>query len=153
MPAWVAITTADIEARMAAPLMAAIREQYTESGGDPMAVVIADITLRVRGAVATCDQYSVDATETLIPPELRDDAAWLVVHSLMLRLPDATPVPESIVERVKGAEKRLEMVAACKFGVSSPATPTVSTLQTIGGVSVVRTRPQLTGRAGNAGLL
>jgi hypothetical protein len=153
MPSWITLTTADIEARIPANLLAAIREQYNEEGTDPLNVLIADVTSRVRGAVATCDQYVLDSVATTIPPELRDDAAWLVVGAIMLRLGEATPISDRLNSRLEQAEEHLKAVAACDLAVSKPANAGADPMQSVGGVSVVRKRPNIVTRERLSGLI
>lgn len=153
MPAWTAITAADIEARIPANALAALRERYNLDGTDPLAAQIADVVARVRGAVASCSSYQVDADAATVPPELRDDAAWLVCAGIMLRVPDVMPMTEDHRARVTLAEKRLEKVASCDLAISTPSTAVDSATQSTGGVQLVSHTDRRNTRARLNGLL
>ena len=152
MSDWITLTVADIEARIPANALAALRERFNLEGTDPLTVLISDVTARVRQAVASCDDYVVDATAGTIPPELRDDAAWIVVCAIMLRVPDVLPTTEDHRARLKLAEANLAKVAACELAVSTPTTAAASTVQATGGVSVVASRSRLNTRERLSGL-
>ncbi len=153
MPAWSAITPADIEARIPANALAALRERFNLDGTDPLAAQIADVVARVRGAVASCDSYQVDSDTTTVPPELRDDAAWLVCGGIMLRVPDAMPMTDDHRKRVELAEARLEKVAKCELAISTPASPVDSGTQSTGRVEFIGANTRLNTRTKLSGLL
>lgn len=153
MPDWITLTAADIEARIPSNALAALRERFNLDGTDPLTVLISDVTARVRQAVASCDDYVLDATAGTIPPELRDDAAWIVVCAIMLRVPDVMPTTDDHRARLKLAESRLEKVAACELAVTTPTTAGTSTVQPTGGASVVSSRPRFNTRDRLSGLM
>lgn len=150
---WITLTVSDIEARIPANALAALRERFNLEGTDPLTVLIADTVARVRQSIATCYDYVLDSTAGTIPPELRDDAAWIVVCGIMLRVPDVMPTTEDHRARLKLAEDRLAKVAACELAVSTPETAGESTAQSTGGVSVVSRRDRIVTREKLAGLM
>lgn len=151
---WSTITGIDVEARIPANLLAVVRERFNDAGTDPMPVIIRDVIARVRGAVASCRNYHLDQDTTLLPPELVDDAAYLVVGGLLLRLGEATPIGDALKTRIEHAETRLLAVAKCEYSVSSPENPQGSpSAQPIGKVSQVSGEPRRNTPARLSGLL
>lgn len=154
MPAWTAITAADIEARIPAVVLATIRERYVDEQADPLAAIIADVTALVRGRIASNRAYSMDADATLLPPELKDDACWLCIEALKLRLGDATPITEAEKNRLADARKQLEAVAKGDLTVSVPTNPLPAPTEQSGAkVSVVSGNQRRIGRDLMRGLM
>jgi hypothetical protein len=151
--AWVPLTVADIEARIPSVALAALRERHNLDGTDPLSVLIRDTVARVRQSIASCEDYVLDATTNTIPPELLDDAAWIVCCAIVLRVPDVMPTTEDHRSRLRLAEENLAKVAACDLAISTPTTAGTSTAQSTGGVSVVRTRTNVNTRTRLSGLL
>jgi hypothetical protein len=151
--AWVTLAAADIEARLPSTFLATVRERLVDAQADPMVALLADITARVRGAVASCDDYRLDANTATVPPELKDTAAWLVVEALYLRFGEATPIPEGVAKRIERSNADLEKVAACDLAVSDPVTPEASpSAQATGGATVVRAHTRYLTRERTDGL-
>lgn len=151
--AWVTLTAADIEARIPSVALAALRERHNLDGTDPLSVLIRDTVARVRQSIASCDDYVLDATTSTIPPELLDDAAWIVSCAILLRVPDVMPTTDDHRTRLRLAEDNLAKVAACDLAISTPTTAATNTAQSTGGVSVVRSRTNLNTRSRLSGLL
>jgi hypothetical protein len=151
--AWITLTAADIEARIPSAALAALRERFNLDGTDPLAVLIADTVARVRQAIATCEDYVLSADPATIPPELRDDAAWIVCCAILLRVPEVMPITDDHRTRLRLAEDNLAKVAACDLAIGTPTTAGDATTQTTGGVSVVRSRSQLNTRDRLRGLI
>lgn len=141
--AWVPLTVADIEARIPSVALAALRERHNLDGVDPLSVLIRDTVARVRQSIASCEDYVLDATSTTVPPELLDDAAWIVCCAIMLRVPEVMPTTDDHRTRLRLAEDNLAKVAACDLAISTPTTTGTSTAQSTGGVSVIRSRPNI----------
>lgn len=150
---WTAITAADIEARIPANALAALRERYNLDGTDPLAVLIADTVARIRGAVSSCDDYTLDADTTRIPGELKDDAAWIVAGAIMLRVPEVMTPTEDHRTRIRQAEDRLIQVSKCEFAIGDPGTPATDAVQSTGGVTLVSSSPRRNTREKLSGLL
>lgn len=149
---WIPLTPADIEARVPSNVLATLRERFNLEGSDPLVVLIADAVARVRQAIATCDDYTLDADTTKIPTELREDACWLVIANLAPRVPEVYAMTEAHMARVKSAEDRLKEVAACRLSVSLPDSPATSTVQATGGFSLVSSSPRRNTRETLSGL-
>lgn len=111
--AWVAITSADIEDRMAQDEIEAIEE--TGGGtGDRMTGVIAQVVSLVRGKVSACDKNTLGASGT-IPEECKYAACTLVRHALRAGLPSYTESEtEMRRDEYNDATAYLNSVAACE---------------------------------------
>ena len=154
MPAWIAITPADVEARIPSIVLATIRERYVDEQADPLLAIIADVTALVRGRVASNRAYALDLDETLLPPELKDDACWLCIEALKLRLGDATPINEAEKARIADARKQLDAVAKGDISVSLPANPEATpSIQSDARVTQVSGAPRRVGREIIRGLM
>jgi hypothetical protein len=89
---------------------------------DPLPGVIEQVVRLIRGYVATCARNTLGAGAT-IPDELLDPALVLIRESLASRLP-RFPNDDTRKTQADAARTLLRDVAACKFTVVCPATPT-----------------------------
>ena len=154
MPAWIAITPADIEARVPSVVLSTLRERYVDASADPLVSITADVTALVRGRISSNKAFALDQDETLIPPELKDDACWLIVEALKLRMPDAAPISDREANRIADARKQLEAVAQGHIVVSIPANPQASpSAQSDARIAVVSGSPRRVGRQIIRGLM
>ena len=137
MPAWIALTASDITAALRAPEVDALRTAaLADDQDDPLQGDLDAITARVRAKVASRSGNRLDVDPTLLPPELKLDAVWLVIEALKLRLGDAVPLSEDQRERVRAANRNLDAVARGEFRVSTPDNPEGEpTMQSSGGVA------------------
>lgn len=154
MASWIKITEADIEARMPSTAMATLRERYVDAATDPLVLIIADITSIVRGRVDSNDAYQVDVDATLIPPELKDDACWLCVEGLKLRIADVAPISDCEANRIAEARKSLDKVTKGELSISIPDNPRSGHEVQMGNkISMVSGNPRRNTRERLSGLL
>jgi len=147
MPNWIPITTADVYSALQAPELDSLRTAaLAVTQGDPVLDAIAVVVPRVRGFIASHPGNKIDQDATLIPPELFQDAVWLVIQALKIRLGDAVPFSDSQKTILTRAEADLHQVALGQLRVSIPQNPEVTpSIQSGGGAEIASTRTRLFG--------
>lgn len=133
---WVSVQTSDLLGAYNATQLRALSETHRENGQpDPLASAISVVIARIRGNILSWQHNQVDVDETLIPPELQDDAIWLCVERLNLGFPEtATALSEAQKTRIKQANDRLDKISRGDLRVSPPNTPSTAQAQVFGGV-------------------
>jgi hypothetical protein len=136
---WVTIAPDDILGALNATEMRALSEAHVENGQtDPITAAIRVVIARVRGSILSWQHNQIDRDATLIPPELLDDAIWLVIQRLKLRFPaEKVQLTDAQKERIKTAEERLNKITTGDLRISAPLNPSSQTAQVSGGIEVI----------------
>jgi hypothetical protein len=118
---WITITEADVVPKLSAPEIAAMKSAALQVGqANPLAAVIAQVVLEIRGYVAAC-QGNVLGDGQTIPDELLGAAVSRIRFELATRLP-AELLNEDRRRANDNALTLLRDVAACRFALVQPAT-------------------------------
>lgn len=127
---WVAITDNDVLRSLTEAERDAVQTAATSPDqDDPVARVIADVVKEIRGYVAACARNTLAQNVTTIPDELKGAAMSRIRFELFTRLPvGRSLLTEDRVDANKAATALFRDVAACKFTVESPATPTTANI-------------------------
>jgi len=120
---WSPLTSNDVLACLASSQVDALRQRAMNPGqDDPLPVIIADVTARVRAEVRGNRRNRVERDETLLPPELKLSAVYLVLESLQARLPNLALSPDQ-VRLMADAHVLLARVARGEVPITVPAQP------------------------------
>ncbi len=121
---WVELTEDDVRTRLSASELSALEgEELAEGQESPLADIVAGVVREVRGRVAACASNALGDGDT-IPDELRHHALALVRFRLCTRLPGMQDLLDDRRTReYEAALSALRDVAACKFAIEQPATP------------------------------
>ena len=123
--AWITLTSADLLRSLSESEHDAVRTAATAVGqSDPLVTIIEDVVREVRGYVAGNSSNTL-GTGSTIPDELKGAALSRIRYEAFTRL----PVGRSLLteERVKANESATQLlrdVAAGRFAIVQPATPT-----------------------------
>lgn len=118
--AWVTITEADVQTRLAGAELSSYRSAAKAQGQvDPLPEIISNVVAEVRGHIAACERNTLGDGET-IPEKLMHTALALIRYRLITRLP--LTVSEERKEEYRDATELLHRVADCKFAVEEPET-------------------------------
>jgi len=120
---WTPLTPEDVLTCLASAQVEALRQRALAPGqSDPLPVIIADMTARVRAEVRGNRRNRVERDEALLPPELKLAAAHLALESLQARLPNLALSPDQV--RLMGAARSLlARVARGEVPITVPAQP------------------------------
>jgi hypothetical protein len=141
---WITLDVDDLAAYLNAPQLAALKSNSLQSGqSDPVTDIIDEVSAGIRLEIATCGTNTLSATASSIPPELKAEAAALIIEAAQTRLSIALELSADQVRAANNARKKLERIARCDLKVSTPATPeTTETAQQSTGISIVKSRTQ-----------
>jgi hypothetical protein len=145
---WTALTSADVYAGLVAAQIDTLRNRALAPGQpDPLPILLADVTARVRAEIRTCRRNRLDQDPALLPPELKLAASHLVLEALQARLPNLALTTDQL-DLADNARQLLERVANGEVAVSKPSHPESQLAATIWyGIEVLRRRPDAaTGR-------
>jgi hypothetical protein len=118
--AWVTITEADVQTRLAGAELSAYRTAAKASGqSDPLTEIISAVVDEVRGYIAACDRNTLGAGQT-VPSKLKSATLAVIRYKLVTRLPIAVNTERTTEYR--DAIALLERTADCKFAIEEPAT-------------------------------
>jgi phage gp36-like protein len=124
--AWVEITEADVQTRLAGAELSAYRSAAKASGqADPLSEIITAVVDEVRGYIAACDRNTLGAGTT-IPSKLKSATLNLIRYRLITRLPIA--ISDERKEEYRDAINLLERVSDCRFAVEDPITESTETI-------------------------
>ena len=139
MPAWITITSADLNDARVAELVEAVRKEELGAGQtDPLARRIQTVTDEIRLCIAFCATTPLDADTTTIPTGLKDLAVEKIFRGLKGRL--LIPLTDDEKEAEKLFQRRLEQLTRCEWPVDQPDTPaTTVTVQPHTGVELAGT--------------
>lgn len=126
---WTEITVAEITAYLSGPELQALQTAaLATTQGDPLPPVIDQAVAEVRGFVDAWDGNALGPDGT-VPVRLKGATAALIVYRALLRLPVQLPDP-AIMDARKGeadaALRTLQAVAAGRFAIDQPTTPTAA---------------------------
>jgi hypothetical protein len=120
---WCPLTSDDVLACLAGPQVETLRESALASGqSDPLPVIIANVTARVRAEVRGNRRNRVEKTTTLLPPELKLAATHLAIEALQARLPNLALTTDQ-VRLANEARILLARVANGEVPITVPAQP------------------------------
>lgn len=153
MPAWVTITTSDLNDYLVAAQASALRTAALAAGQtDPFGRVMPDIIQRIRLKIQSCPGNQVSATANTIPPELKWAACYLIIEALQARMPTLKLTEEQRTQ-VERAVSQLDRIADCKDTVTIPDDPLgTPTTQLGGNVEIVKKTDRRATRDSMAGL-
>lgn len=148
MSAWIILSETNLQAGMAGSEIESFKTAALADGqADPVAALLARITLHVRGRVAA-GRWRMGPAGT-IPPTLERAAIALCVIDVMSRAAAAV-IDDEDGTRAKAAEagqRTLDAVSAREVTVEDPDTgdlqPIVNTVQGGHGASVLSSRPSI----------
>ena len=152
---WISLTTEDLKNYLSGAEYDGLTTAALATGQDADEVaesVIADTIQIVRGYVAGCAQNTLGSGAT-IPQELKTPALVIARSSIFGRLPGMQALNDDTRQQaVRDAMALLRDVAACRFKLEQPATPTT---QVVSGpsVEVVNSRTRTATRETMGGLL
>lgn len=120
---WIIIAEADVISKLSGPELAAMKSAALQAAQtDPLPEVIEQVTKEIRGYVSGCAE-NVLGDGLTIPDELLGAAINRIRYELATRLPVATLLTDARTRANDQALTLLRDVAACKFKVIAPATP------------------------------
>lgn len=126
--AWITITAADIEPRLSDEELTQYRRNYETTGkADPLAGIIAQVTNRIRRAVAK-GGCTLGAGAT-IPDELLDAAVSIIRYRLCTSLPGGL-LNDDRRKEYDDAKAELDDVAEDAAGIVAPTTEASDTTTT-----------------------
>ena len=129
MPAWTAITAADLNDHTVAELVAALRQEALAIGQtDPLPRIIVEVTNEIRGAIGFSGRYSVDADLTTVPNTLKEMAVKKITRTMKGRL--QMPLLKDEEKDAATYESRLEALINFAWPVDKPDTALPSPLPT-----------------------
>lgn len=148
---WIIIAEADVISKLSGPELAAMKTAALQAAQtDPLPEVIEQVTKEIRGYVAACSENVLGDGAT-IPDELLGFAINRIRYELATRLPVASLLTQARTDANNQAITALRDVAACKFKVIAPTTPSAD--QAAGtGVELVTSSTRVATRAKLSGL-
>ena len=154
--AWIALTEALVQNRLAAAELTALKSAAL-AGSQTSAGILADalgaVTREVRGYVGSCQRNTLGEAGT-IPDELESAALALLRRHLFTRLPNMKALFDELRQKeLDQAVALLRDVAACKFAIVAPTDAAPTAEQPAGtGVALVASRTRVATRETMAGL-
>lgn len=135
---WQALTTADLA--ILPQLLELVQRQHPDDeGAAAIASAITRVTRYVRGCIASRPGGQNDADPALLPPELIEDAAWLVFEELLLPLAQMFDLADTQKTRIASARTTIRKdVPAGTMRVSQPDNPEATPgIQSAHGAAIV----------------
>lgn len=118
--AWIAITEADVQSRLAGAELTAFKNAAKASGqADPVAELISQTVDEVRGYIAACSRNTLEEGQK-VPSKLKSATLALIVYRMITRLP--IDVSQERREENTRANSLMREVAACRFAIEEPTT-------------------------------
>jgi len=138
---WSPLTSADVLACLVSTQIQALRGSLAPGQADPLPVLIADVTARVRAEIRGNLRNRVERNPALLPPELKLTAAHLALESLQARLPNLALTADQ-VRLANEARQFLARIARGEVPIATPPDEPESHLETSSpfGVEVVHHR-------------
>lgn len=116
--AWIAITEADVQSRVAGAELTAFKNAAKASGqADPVAELISQTVDEVRGYIAACSRNTLEEGQK-VPSKLKSATLALIVYRINTRLPIA--VTQERRDENERADRLMREVAACRFAIEEP---------------------------------
>ncbi len=126
MPAWITITTAQLDTAKAAALVDALQSAALGAGqGDPLPEVITAVTARIRMEIAAGGRTVLDADASRLPPSLKSLALRLVLAEAQSRLniSNALALSDDDKEQLRQDYRFLERIARGELTVETSDNP------------------------------
>jgi hypothetical protein len=128
--AWITLTEADVTTKLSGPELAAMKGAALQAAQvNPLPEIITQVVREIRGYVRGCERNTLGEGDT-IPDELLGAAISRIRFELATRLPVASLLTEDRRTANSNALGLLRDVAACRFFVVTPATPTTEQAST-----------------------
>lgn len=125
---WQTITATEVQTRLSGPELSALRTAALATGQtDPLTDIIAQAIDLVRGHVAACKRNTLGVAGT-VPATLIATTIDIIRYRLATRLPAAAILTQVRQQEYKDALALLSQVAACKFVLEEPTTPSTELL-------------------------
>jgi hypothetical protein len=121
MPAWTTITPEQLPIPPAE--LELLRNYKPENFDRFVADAIADGIAYVRGQLGARHGFQLDVDATLLPPELKRQAMWLIVESIKTDASIALALTPDQVRVIASARDDLAQVRTGDFSVSAPLNP------------------------------
>lgn len=119
MPAWIPVTTADLNDAKVEKLVTALRTKALGAGQtDPSPRIIQSVVTDVRRKIASCRSNQVDADLTTIPASLLPLATDLIIFRLKNRL--EIELTEDERTNLRRHDATLDAIAACDDVIEQP---------------------------------
>lgn len=152
MPPWITIAASELPISPAE--IELLRSYKPETYDDFVGECIANGIAYVRGVISARAGFRLDADRTLIPPELKRQALWLIIESVKVDASVGLALTEDQVRMCKTAREDLQRVVDGAFAVSAPLNPEPSAeIQSgTGAVEIITPRTRLFGRDSTSGL-
>lgn len=153
--AWITVTPADVQNRLAAAELNALKTAAKASSQDGDVILseaIDNVVAKVRGYVAACERNLLGLPGT-IPEELLADTLALIRDYLFTRLPGMRSLNDELRQReTERAERVMRDVARCDFAIVPPEQEAPQ--QAAGpSVQIISSRKQIATRKQTSGLL
>ena len=133
---WIALVAANLNDYLLGEQIEALRTEALAPGqADPFTEVSVDVINKVRFYIASNPKNQVSAAPLLIPPELKQDVAYLVIAPLLGRLGIALTKDQT--EAVDRAYSTLVGLRDGKLLVSNPDDAVLPAVQGSTGVEIV----------------
>lgn len=140
MPAWITITSSDLNDYLVGAQVNALKTAALASGQtDPFPRVMADIVERARREIQACPTNKLSATASTIPPELKSQACYLIIEAMQARLP-GLKLTEEQRTLISDAKDYLKRIAKCEIPITEPPDPLADQVQRQGDIELV-TKP------------
>jgi hypothetical protein len=125
---WLTITAANVEPRLSDEELTALRRNYESTGKpDPLAGIIAQVSAKIRRAVAA-GGCPLSATATEIPDELLDSAISIIRYRLCSSMPGGL-LNEDRRKEYSDATAELDAIAKDAAGIEHPTTESSTTTE------------------------
>jgi phage gp36-like protein len=152
MPAWVVITSSDLDDYSVGSKVNALRTAALSGGqGDPFDRVMPDVAATCRNMIASNAGNVLSATANSVPPETKTHVCWLIIEALQTRLM-GLKLTEEERRMIDRAWQYFRDVAKGDVTVSAPDDPSESEVQGGAAISVVSTGERVSNRDTLAGL-
>ncbi len=126
--AWITITEADVQTRLTAPELTAVKSIALAPGqAAVLSEIVGQVVDEIRGYVAAYRANTLGAGTT-IPQKLLGAALAMIRYRLATRLPVRSLLTQERVDENSAAIKLLERVADGKFALEEPTTADTETV-------------------------
>lgn len=147
---WITLTEADVVTKLSGPEITAMKTAALQAAqANPLPEIIGQVVREIRGYVRGCERNTLGDGAT-IPDELLGAAISRIRFELATRLPVSSLLTEDRRTANANALALLRDVAACKFFVVTPETPTTEQASTP--TPRWKARDRITGRANEDGI-
>lgn len=126
---WITVTSDDVITKLSGPEKAAMTSAALQAAQtDPLPEVISQVVKEIRGYVAACERNLPLGDGETIPDELLGAAISRIRFHLATRLPVASLLTEDRRSANTEALTLLRDVAACRFLIVAPTSPSTESI-------------------------